>query len=283
MDQEKGSLLEIWVVVSGMKMMGNAHMWLDLTKPTIGHFCHRSSSLDWNRNLTTILNIKGASAKVSDGGFCQIGSHMAITSPDSCMCTYGWQRLHGYLWPDLMKPTIGHLCHRSSSLDWNPNVTTILNVKGASTKVSNGGFCQIGSHLNILNKTKGWEPGARSWLPKIGSRARAKEPDQEAELKPKSQEKLEPLPKKRTKGSWALTILAIIQLIMAVYHSNLYFWLFLHFVNYLYAAILAFTHFKYFFVFFLDFWPIMSLDYAGFWILFLLPPQTAHHTVVKIV
>ena len=47
----------------------------DLTKSTIGHSCHRFSSLDWNRNVTTLLNAKGASAKVSDGGFCQIGSH----------------------------------------------------------------------------------------------------------------------------------------------------------------------------------------------------------------
>jgi len=49
-------------------------MWPDLTKPTIGHWCHRSCSLDWNCNFTTILNAKGASDKVSDGGFCQIRS-----------------------------------------------------------------------------------------------------------------------------------------------------------------------------------------------------------------
>ena len=47
------------------------------------------------------------------------------------------------MWPDLTKPTVGHLCHRSFSLDWNRNITTILNAKGASTKVSIGGFCQI--------------------------------------------------------------------------------------------------------------------------------------------
>jgi len=40
-----------------------------------------------------------------------------------------------YMWPILTKPTIGHLRRRSSSLDWNPNVTTILNAKGASAKV----------------------------------------------------------------------------------------------------------------------------------------------------
>jgi len=50
-------------------------LWPDRTKPTIRHLRHIFSSLDWNRNVTTILNAKGASAKVSDGGFCQIGSH----------------------------------------------------------------------------------------------------------------------------------------------------------------------------------------------------------------
>jgi len=43
--------------------------------------------------------------------------------------------------PILTKPTIRHLCRRYSSLDWNPNITTILSVKGASAKVPNGGFC----------------------------------------------------------------------------------------------------------------------------------------------
>jgi len=59
------------------------YMWLDLTKPTIGHLRHWSSSLDWSRNSTTILNAKGASTKVSDGGFCQIGSHICIS-----LCMY---------------------------------------------------------------------------------------------------------------------------------------------------------------------------------------------------
>ena len=46
-------------------------------KPTIGHLRHRSSSLDWSRNFNTILNAKDASAKVSDGWFCQIGSQIS--------------------------------------------------------------------------------------------------------------------------------------------------------------------------------------------------------------
>jgi len=41
-------------------------MWPNLTKPTIGHLCHRFFSLDWSRNITGILNEWGASAKVSD-------------------------------------------------------------------------------------------------------------------------------------------------------------------------------------------------------------------------
>jgi len=35
-----------------------------------------------------------------------------------------------YIWPDLTKSTIGHLYHRSSSLDWNRDVITSLNAKG---------------------------------------------------------------------------------------------------------------------------------------------------------
>ena len=63
-----------------------------------------------------------------------------------------------YLWPDLIKPTIGHLCHRSVSLDWNRNVTIILHSKGAPAKVSDGGFCQIGSHfiLNLVGSIHWW-------------------------------------------------------------------------------------------------------------------------------
>jgi len=40
------------------------------------HMCHRSFSPNWNRNVITILNTKSASAKVSDGWFCQFGSQM---------------------------------------------------------------------------------------------------------------------------------------------------------------------------------------------------------------
>ena len=44
---------------------------------TIRHLCRRSFSLDCNRHVTTILNAKSASAKVSDGGFCLIGSQIS--------------------------------------------------------------------------------------------------------------------------------------------------------------------------------------------------------------
>jgi len=65
------------------------YLWPDLTKPTIGHLCHKYFSLDWNRNITTIMNTKGASAKVSDGGFCQIGSHLSFLVYVSCFHTSG--------------------------------------------------------------------------------------------------------------------------------------------------------------------------------------------------
>jgi len=55
-----------------------------------------------------------------------------------------------YIRPSLTKPTIGHFCLRSSSLDWNHNVTMISNAKGASTDVSDGRFCQIGSYILYL-------------------------------------------------------------------------------------------------------------------------------------
>ena len=61
-----------------VSILNDLQMWSDLRKPTIGHLCHRSSSLDWNRNVTEILNALGAFAKVSNGGFCQIRSHIFI-------------------------------------------------------------------------------------------------------------------------------------------------------------------------------------------------------------
>ena len=48
------------------------------TKPIIAHLCHRSSSQDWNRNVITILNAKGAFAKESDGRFCHIRSQVGF-------------------------------------------------------------------------------------------------------------------------------------------------------------------------------------------------------------
>jgi len=55
---------------------------------------------------------------------------------------------------DLTKPTIGHLRHRSCSLDWNRNVTLISNTTSAFAKVSDDGFSQIGSQMRKDLKLK---------------------------------------------------------------------------------------------------------------------------------
>ena len=62
-------------------MTERATIYLDLT--AIGHLRRRSSSLDWNLKVTTILNAKGAFAKVSDSGFSQMRSKILSLDVDT--------------------------------------------------------------------------------------------------------------------------------------------------------------------------------------------------------
>ena len=54
------------------------HLWLDLTKPTIGHFGRSSLCIQDFGNIAIQIWRKGSMAQVSDVGFCQIRSHVFL-------------------------------------------------------------------------------------------------------------------------------------------------------------------------------------------------------------
>jgi len=54
------------------------YMWLNLTKPTIGHFGRSTLYIQDCSNIAIPIERKGSMAQVFDGGFCQIGSHILL-------------------------------------------------------------------------------------------------------------------------------------------------------------------------------------------------------------
>jgi len=97
-------------------------MWLDRTKPTIEHLCHRSSSLVQDHNVTTILNAEGASVKVSHGGD-RITDNVPITVWHCLQSYLSLRKERGMIW--ILVRNLFFCCFSSSQFFFE---TFLLNI-----------------------------------------------------------------------------------------------------------------------------------------------------------